>query len=356
MSLRTARRGQPIIALMVVLGAWVGARVLMWEPAPEMTMAHSAASAPAVAVTPARPAEPDMAASPAPSPLPPAWRPRPLPFYRVKPVPAMPRPLPTSSSGESVRIAVGHQLLWMAAVSLVRMPDPPPLPYISRDPLPSERRWSADGWMMLRDGGVSSPATGPARATYGASQLGAVVRYRLVPDSTHRPAAYLRGAAALARPFDKEAAAGISARPIGGMPITLAAEVRAGELSSRFRVRPAVVAVTELPPQRLPFELRGEAYAQAGYVGGKGGTPFVDGQARVDRALGRVGSGELRAGGGAWGGAQEGASRLDIGPAATLGIPVSDGASARLALDWRFRVSGNAVPQSGPAVTLSAGF
>jgi hypothetical protein len=140
------------------------------------------------------------------------------------------------------------------------------------------------------------------------------------------------------------------------VPLTIAAELRAGELSSEFRVRPAVVAVTELAPQKLPFEFRGEAYAQAGYVGGKGATPFIDGQVRVDRAIARIGRGELRAGAGAWGGAQEGASRLDIGPAAILGVPLTDAASARLAVDWRFRVSGNAVPQSGPALTLSAGF
>lgn len=361
MSAKVARRGQPVVALAMVLGAWVAGRAVVWEGAPESRQAIPVAVAP-IAANAALPKATD---APQAAPLPQmlsAAQSRPAPFYRRDPAPVNARPLPMAQPSEPVRVAVGHHLLWMAAVSLVRMPGlatvpaPPPVPYVSRDPVRPHRRWSADGWMMLRDGGVPGPVTGPARATYGASQLGAVVRYRLMPDSGHRPSAYLRGTGAFDRPFDKEAAVGLSARPVSGVPVTIAAELRAGELSSEFRVRPAVVAVTELLPQTLPFEFRGEAYAQAGYVGGKGATPFIDGQIRVDRAITRIGRGELRAGAGAWGGAQEGASRLDIGPAAILGVPVNDTASARLAFDWRFRVTGNAVPQSGPALTLSAGF
>jgi hypothetical protein len=365
MSTKATRRGQPVVALALVLSSWVAARALMWEPAPALPSPLPAPSAPPVLAMPAAPAEiAPPAISDAPQ-SPTAARPRPVPFHLIEPLPTVPQPVVEAlpEPAEPVRVAVGHHLLWMAAVSLVRMPDltatpapPPPVPYIARDSGAPKRRWSADGWMMLRHGGVPGPATGPARATYGASQLGAVVRYRLAPDSPHRPTAYLRGTAALVSPFDKEAATGISARPVGGIPLTLAAELRAGELSSRFRVRPAVVAVTELQPQKLPFDLRAEAYAQAGYVGGKGATPFIDGQLRVDRAIAHVGKSELRAGGGAWGGAQEGASRVDVGPVATVGIPLSGVASARIAFDWRFKAAGNAVPQSGPALTLSAGF
>lgn len=363
MSTQTARRGQPVIALAMVLGTWVVARAVVWEGAADRPLGAPVSHKPAPAITASPQVHRQVEASPpiaAQSPS--AAQSQPVPFYRTAPVPVNTRPLPAVGSQEPVRVAVGHHLLWMAAVSLVRMPGlatvpaPPPVPYIARDPVRPTRRWSADGWMMLRDGGLPGQVTGPARATYGASQLGAVVRYRLIPDSGHRPTAYLRGTGALIHPYDKEAAVGIAASPVSGIPVTIAAELRAGELSSKFRARPAVVAVTELAPQKLPFEFRAEAYAQAGYVGGKGATPFFDGQVRVDRAITRIAKAELRVGGGAWGGAQEGASRLDIGPAAIVGVPVNDMASARLALDWRFRVTGNAVPQSGPALTLSAGF
>jgi hypothetical protein len=362
-SAKATRRGQPVVALALVLSSWVAARALTWESAPALPSKLPAAFAPATAAVPGAPVAITGPMTADFAQMATASQPLPIPFHQFEPLPALPLPVAEAlPPPEAVRVAVGHHLLWMAAVSLVRMPDltdkaiPPPVPYIARDPLAPKRRWSADGWMMLRDGGVPGPVTGPARATYGASQLGAVVRYRLAPDSSHRPTAYLRGTAALVSPFDKEAATGISVRPAGGIPLTVAAELRAGELGSKFRVRPAVIAVTELQPQKLPFDLRAEAYAQAGYVGGKGATAFIDGQLRVDRALTRIGKGELRVGGGAWGGAQEGASRVDLGPVATLGVPVSGTASARLALDWRFRVAGNAVPQSGPALTLSAGF
>ncbi|MEY4238629.1 MAG: hypothetical protein RL339_1230, partial [Pseudomonadota bacterium] len=111
----------------------------------------------------------------------------------------------------------------------------------------------------------------------------------------------------------------------------------------------------ELPRFTLPAGLAGEVSAQAGDVGGPGGTAFVDGQLRVERRLLRLGRSELRAGLGAWGGAQKGANRIDVGPSATLDFPVGGG-QGRVSADWRLRAAGNAAPQSGPAITLSAGF
>ena len=114
--------------------------------------------------------------------------------------------------------------------------------------------------------------------------------------------------------------------------------------------------ITEIRPVDLPAQTRGEFYAQAGYVGGRFATPFVDGQLRIDREAVRVGDAVLRAGGATWGGAQKGASRLDIGPTASVTVAIGESAAARVAVDWRFRVAGDARPGSGPALTLSAGF
>ena len=58
---------------------------------------------------------------------------------------------------------------------------------------------------------------------------------------------------------------------------------------------------------------------------------------------------------GAWGGAQDGASRLDIGPSAAVSFRLGEG-RGRVAADYRIRVAGEAEPASGPALTLSAGF
>jgi hypothetical protein len=220
-----------------------------------------------------------------------------------------------------------------------------------REP-PRQRRWSADGWLLLRRGGGASLATGSAPVTYGASQAGVVLRYSLAPQSPFTPAAYLRATAALNGSEEREAALGLSARPIAALPVLVAAEVRA----DGTRLRPAVFAVTQLPPFELPMGMRGEAYAQAGYVGGRYATGFADGQLHIDRPVARFARAELRVGAGSWGGAQKGASRLDIGPAATVSMGLGEGAALRLGIDWRFRVAGNAAPASGPAISLSAGF
>jgi hypothetical protein len=101
--------------------------------------------------------------------------------------------------------------------------------------------------------------------------------------------------------------------------------------------------------------MRGEGYAQAGYVGGRFATAFVDGQARIDRLVARLGKSEVRAGAGVWGGAQKHAARLDVGPSATASFRLGE-TQSRVALDYRVRIAGDAAPKSGPALTISAGF
>lgn len=256
-------------------------------------------------------------------------------------------------------------MLWMAAVS--RMPLPMELlagggdaafnpAYAPRAKSGSVNRWSADAWLLLRKGGKVSFVNGIAPATYGASQMGGVLRYRLAPKSGHRPSAYVRSTLALNGSREREAAIGLSARPIPSVPVVAAVEMRLSNFAGRRRFRPAVLGWTEIPRFRLPLGASGEVYAQGGYVGGAFKTAFVDAQARADHDVVKLGKAEMRAGAGAWVGAQKGASRVDVGPTATVGVPFSDTASARIGFDWRFRLTGNAEPKSGPAVTLSAGF
>ena len=220
-------------------------------------------------------------------------------------------------------------------------------------PAATRTRWSANGWLLLRDDATTPILSG--RPSYGRSQAGAVIRYNLAPASPLRPQAYVRASAALAGPREQEVAAGVSARPIAGVPLRLAVEARAGETARGTRLRPAAFAVTEFPPLRLPLGARAEVYAQAGYVGGEYATAFADGQARIERPLVQRGQAELAAGGGVWGGAQRGAARLDIGPTAAVTFRVGE-ARGRVAADYRFRVAGDAEPSSGPALTVSAGF
>lgn len=353
----------------MLLTGWVAVRAAIWQPPFELSAPPAAAtsvtlSATVQAVKPDTVGAADLhdrpladAIEPAPTglPLPP------LPSQRAAPVTAPPMPQPIQP-----RISAGHQLLWLAALS--QMPLPPelaalqngtptrlgvaPFPYRAPE---AARRWSIDGWILWRQGNAGLSGGGMAPSSYGGSQAGAVIRYRLAPSSAHRPTLYLRASTALRNPRDEEAAIGLAVRPLARIPVAATAELRATRLAGGTALRPAVALVSEFPALKLPFGARAEAYGQAGYVMGKGATAFADGQLRIDRLLAKLGRAELRAGGGAWGGAQDDATRVDVGPSATLGLPLGTG-GARVAVDWRFRVAGNAAPSSGPAITLSAGF
>ena len=118
--------------------------------------------------------------------------------------------------------------------------------------------------------------------------------------------------------------------------------------------------MTELAPLPLPYGAQLEAYGQAGWVGGTGATGFADGQASITGGVplaARLSDNALRLGLGVavWGGAQRDAQRFDIGPTMRFDLRLGE-VPARLTIDWRERVAGDASPDSGVAATLSTGF
>lgn len=382
------RRGGPLVALGAVMGCWVAMRLAMVAVGSTPAMAGmmgepvvSLAGKPALRLPAAESDLPvtmpdqtagdahERSAPPLTTPLAPLARP---PAFRFEPfVPVQPAPAAAPRTAAlPVSVAAGHQMMWMAALSRLPLPagfagaalapSPPRAALAPFYPSGVKRNgpshWSADGWVLLRRGANGTLAAGTTPATLGASQAGAVLRYRLSGSSAHRPQAYVRLAAALEAPSDKEMAAGLSVRPVPALPLRAMAELRVSDQSGRARLRPAALVVTELQPVDLPHGTRAEFYGQAGYVGGRSATAFADGQARIDRHVAQLGKAEFRAGAGTWAGVQKGAARVDAGPSATVGLPVGEGGSARLGLDWRLRVAGEAAPGSGLAVTLSAGF
>lgn len=380
MNRRVAYRGQPLLVLLALLAGWFGLRVVLWQapfPAPLAVAADTVGELVAPVVRSAPVPGPDE--TPAERVVPPALPPR-EPMW-LEPAPIAPEPaalppgwaLAVEPSPAFVPInpliAGGHLLLAAATFSQFQMapelaallghgraePAPiPAFPQLAGDTArtPSQR-WSGDGWLLLRQD-TTTPVTS-GRGSYGRSQVGAVLRYRLATSSGHRPAAYVRVSTALADGGDPEVALGVMGRPIPGVPVALAVEGRVARLDGGTEARPAAFAYSEFPPLKLPLRARGEAYVQGGYVGGKFATAFVDGQVRIDREVATLGPAELRAGGGAWGGAQKGAERLDFGPGATVALELG-GAPLRMSADWRFRVAGDADPSSGPALTVSTGF
>ena len=383
----SAFRGQPVLVLLGLLLAWAGLRAAWWQPplsSPELgPPAFATAALPGSLASPSR-AAPVTAAAFGRAAHTPSRTPRvvpqtyPLMAFELRPTPvplaahlapaATVEELPRSNPS---RAAIGHSLLLAAGLSGLDLP-PALAAYLGASAMPesgipaaapllaslpqhvplSASRLSGDAWLMMRNDTVA-PVSG--RPSYGRSQAGAVVRYRLAPSSALAPQAYARASSALAGPLERDLVAGISARLAKRVPLRVAVEARISETSAGTKLRPAAIAVTELLPLELPHRVRAEAYLQGGYVGGSFATAFVDGQGRVERPLGRFGEAEVSAGAGAWGGAQKGAARLDIGPTAAVTFRLGE-ARGRLAADYRFRLAGNAEPRSGPALTVSAGF
>lgn len=385
--MREKLRGQPLTVLVLVIAGWAGVRTLTWQPLDvklDLLLGRNS-----VLKVSQPPSETNLARGPRFAALsylppygtaypnfypPPGWNPwvayvaGPRPRYSAAlsmqpaPVglamgPAYSGGYATSPSGfapplaESGYALPGGDVPRHAAQSIAEAPAPIPLsPGLAEGKVD---RWSADAWMLLRKEGRASFSGG--QPIYGGSQAGAVLRYRLAPNSGHRPLAYLRTSQALGRIPESELALGLGARPVASIPIMLAAEARAFRSGRKTQFRPAALAYTELPPFRMPFGLTGEAYLQGGYVAGDFKTGFIDGQLRVDRRFLTLGGRDIRLGGGIWGGAQKGAKRLDIGPGASADL-VLMGRPSRVSVDWRFRVLGDAEPGSGPAMTLSTGF
>ena len=102
------------------------------------------------------------------------------------------------------------------------------------DGKPEVQVHAADAWLMLREDTTTPLAS--ARPSYGRSQAGAVLRYRLAPASAHSPQAYIRASSALAGPLDKDLAAGLSGRPVPRVPLRVWVP---GPPSSRIGSRPS---------------------------------------------------------------------------------------------------------------------
>jgi len=258
--------------------------------------------------------------------------------------------------------AVGGQAMRPASHQLTTA-DAGPAPDTTSQAAPRQPRWSADSWMLWRPGSTSAPTAANPSAlgpSYGASQVGAVLRYRMLPGSALMPSVYVRGYAALNGTLERESAVGVQLRPLGSVPVAVMGEMRASQFyDGTQHIRPAATLVTLLPPRALPGGFSADIYAQGGYVGGKAASPFADGQLRVDRKFLDLGRFDLRLGAGAWAGAQQNVARLDIGPALKLSLPggiINGRGALHLAVDWRWRVAGNALPGSGVALTLAAGF
>lgn len=213
-------------------------------------------------------------------------------------------------------------------------------------------RWAGVAWLALRDSSVDqSLSSVSSSAMLGGPQAGLRIAHAF--DSRHRSDAYVRLTTTGRQMDGVEAALGVSWQPARSVPARLAIERRQAVTGDDARSAFAAMVVGGVNNLALPDGWRVDGYGATGVVGLARRDAFVEGSLRATRPLGTVGGISLSAGGGVWGAAQPGVSRLDAGP--TLDARWN-GAAPRLSLDWRQRLAGQARPDSGIAITVSTDF
>jgi len=336
-------KGRPLRFLAVTLGGWTLGRVaVLATDAPPLPMLAGALAPPVAAAVAG--SSPRASAAPV-APAAPARR---RPSDRPNAVAAAPRmPLQVASAAPSPRSPGAPAGPSIIASRPAEPIDRPPILAPPLAPTPAARapaRLAGSLWAIARGAGDDRGLPG---ARLGGSQAGARITYAL--GGARRIAL----AARVSTPLEgrgREAALGVEWRPFDA-PVRLLGERRWSLDGARGG--PTAMLVAGLPPTAVG-PLAAEAYLQAGAIARGRVDGFADGAARlaVPLSAGRVG---WDLGIGAWGGAQPGAARLDLGPSLGARVPVGD-RRLRITLDWRRRVAGRARPASGPALSIGSDF
>jgi len=205
-------------------------------------------------------------------------------------------------------------------------------------------RLQLTAWALLR--GAPAPGALASGGTLGGSQAGARLTYYVTPQlaASLRTTSPVGGGAR-----GGEVAAGVRLVPFRSIPVALTAERR--QAIGRYgggRNAFALFLEGGVYQQSMPWGFDLDAYAQAGVVGARSRDLFADGALTLTRPV----YGRFSAGIGVWGGMQPGVYRVDAGPRVSMRVRNN----MRVHFDWRQRVAGNALPASGPAVTLAGDF
>lgn len=207
--------------------------------------------------------------------------------------------------------------------------------------LPGIDRLTLSSWALMRN--EPGPDSLASSGMLGGSQAGARLIWKFLPHV----AASLRTSAPINSQRGVEASVGLRYQPLQSLPVAVTLERRHG-FKDYGRNAFAAFAEGGLYGYRIPWDATMDGYFQAGVVDFNNPDWFVDGQLAVSRPVWR----NLSAGFGAWGGAQPGLRRFDVGPRVSLNF----GRGMRAHADYRLNVAGNAQPGSGATVTLAGDF
>jgi hypothetical protein len=275
-----------------------------------------------------------------------------------------PKALPASTPGHDLataayaRLAAGDRRSAVALFDAALASEPAPGDAALRPLWTAERRrlvrrWSGDAYTLLRDAGPAGPAASPV---LGGGQSGGTLAW--TPDPlARRPLAIVAryNAASLGGSIDPatgQAAFGVRWRPVAGVNVSAERLVATGTLArDDWALR--IAGGADGKKGRVLWS----GYGEAGVLGA--GDVFAGAQLRAGVPVLQLGKFAFVAGPGSWASFQHGSGftsgRVDIGPTLLLRAPMGK-LSVDIMADWRFRVAGNALPGSGPALTLSTGF
>ncbi len=335
-------QGRPIRFLALVMLGWVGVRfALLWSETGSFPAAIRAFAPMAARPEALRMPQPMNRAAPLAGAAPVRGIPRRI---GEAPFPA-PKPARTADP-RRVQMALMGLIQYGLASPVITGALPVPLA-AQPETLPAlPSRWSASAWLVARPG--TGLGAAPGASQLGGSQAGLRIAWLALPDqrvaAVGRVVTPLRGKGA-------EASLGLEWQPIRA-PVRLVVEHRFGLDGTRSGPGLGVVAGFD---GLIATGFRLESWGQAGAIRRRRTEPYADGAVRATRTLADAGDVRLALGSGIWGAAQREAGRLDIGPSATLALPLGK-QNVRLALDWRQRVAGDARPGSGLALTFGSDF
>jgi hypothetical protein len=294
--------------------------------------------------------------------LPPGPSASPTPAPAAQPQPSAAAHAMASEGYAALKAGDKREGVRLLSGAVAMAPDAPQAAAWQADVKRLTKRWTVAAYTLARGGGAGDALA--ASPVLGGGQSGAAVAYMLDPLA-RRPISLVGRVAAAAGPdggLDREsaeAALGVRVQPLVGVPIAVDVERRfALGIYSRnawaARVSGGAAHGTRLMNRKINLE----AYGEAGLVGFNASPDlYAGGQARGATPLFMLGKVELDAGAGAWGGVQRSfgttASRLDLGPSARFRVTPFPFTAQ---VDYRVRTAGNALPGTGPVLTVAGQF
>ncbi len=218
------------------------------------------------------------------------------------------------------------------------------------------RRWSGEVFSLLRDPGTPGTVGPAALPVLGGGQSGASIGYKFNPLARRPISLTARlnsatGGGNGADPASTQAAVGLRWQMVPAVSLNVERLIAIGaDARNDWQLRVAGGG------SGTHGRWRWTGYGEAGVI--TGGDAFAGAQGFGGLRVLRIKGSDVLAGAGAWGSYQTGtpdASALDLGPSVATRLPLGRW-SLDMSADYRFRVAGNALPGSGPALTIATQF